>query len=356
VFEHSTSLEAGSWHHYSLGIHGGDVQELRNWRVVNNTFETAVSGSGTPAPGTIWANNIGGWSCFPGATFLNNVGTKCAASDRAVTPASSCAPPACSRRVVAPYGWADPAGHDFRLTPRSPAINRGNRQPAPATDNDGYRRPLGSAPDAGAYEYGTGIFVVGGASARLDAAMRTFAHRSAANLTVTLGSAKGMRGVAVAGVSGRHQIRRLRDAEVIVLNSNAVTSAQTRWLRQTLERPTKVVRIVVLRHPPYSCGSYLGNAAVRAQWVPLFRRYGVRLVLGGYEQNYQRFTAGRVTYLVNGGSASRPAALRPCPGSYPRRRAGKLSQAFVHLTVDRGGVRGVAVDGAGKTIDRFVLR
>lgn len=358
VFEHTTSIDPGSWNHYSLGIHGGDMQELRNWRVVNNTFETAVSGGGTPAPGTIWANNIGGWSCFPGATFVNNVGEKCSQSDRAISPPSSCAPPACSRRVAAPYGWADPAAHDFRLTRGSPAINFGDRARAPAMDNDGYRRPLGSAPDAGAYEYGTGIFVVGDASSRLAAVMRTFAERNGANLVVTLGAARGLglRGVPVAGVSGSYGLRRLRDAEVIVLNSSAVTSAATRWLQQTLARPTTVARVVVLRHPPYSCGAYLGNAAVRSQWVPLFNRYGVRLVVGGYDRNYQRFAAGRVTYVVNGGGASRLAPLRPCPGSYPRRRVGRLSQSFVHLTVDEAGVRGVAVDSAGKTVDRFVVK
>ncbi len=358
VFEHTTSVDAGSWHHYSLGIHGGDMQELRNWRVVNNTFETAVSGGGTPAPGTVWANNIGGWSCFPGATFANNVGEKCSDSDRAVSPPSSCAPPACSRRVAAPYGWADPAAHDFRLTRGSPAINLGDPARATALDNDGYRRPLGSAPDAGAYEYGTGIFVVGGASSRLDAAMRAFAERNGANLVVALRTTRGpgLRGVPVMGVSSSYGLRRLRDAEVIVLNSSVVTSAQTRWLQQTLARPATVGRIVVLREPPYSCGAYLGNAAVRSQWVPLFRRYGVRLVVGGSDRNYQRFTAGRVTYVVNGGGASRLASLRPCPGSYPRRRVGKLSQSFVHLTVDGAGMRGVAVDSTGKTIDRFVVK
>jgi hypothetical protein len=358
VFEHTTSVDPGSWHHYSLGIHGGDMQELRNWRVVNNTFETAVSGGGTPAPGTIWANNLGGWSCFPGATFVNNVGEKCSQSDRAISPPSSCAPPACSLRVAAAYGWADPAAHDFRLRRGSPAINSGDRSRAPAMDNDGYRRPLGAAPDAGAYEYGTGIFVLGDASSRLDAAMRAFAERNGANLAVRLGSGRGtgLRGVAVTSASGSYGVRRMRDAEVIVLNSTAVTSAQTRWLQQTLARPATAPRIVVLRHPPYSCGAYLGSAAVRSQWVPLFRRYGVRLVLGGHDHNYQRFAAGRLTYVVSGGGASRPAALRSCPGSYPRRRVGKLSQSFVHLTVDETGIRGVAVDSAGKTIDRFVVR
>jgi hypothetical protein len=341
VFGHS--INGSGWHHYSLGIHGGDVAELRNWRVVNNTFETAVSGAGTPAPGTVWANNIGGWSCFPQATFVSNVGTKCSPSDRAVSPASSCAPPACGRTVTAPYGWVDPARGDFRLTRGSPAINRGDLGRAPTADIDGMNRPLGSTPDAGAYEYGTGIFVVGERpSARLNAAMQTFKKRNAANLTITL---------AATGT----QVRRLRDVEVIAVNSSAVTAAQTRWLQQVLARPTSVPRIVALRHPPYSCGAYSGSAAVRAAWTPLFKRYGVRLVLAGQDDNYQRFVAGRTTYVVSGGGP-RSSPVRRCPSSFPRRRAGKATPAIVYLAVDAAGVHGVAIGAGGKPIDRFNLR
>ena len=40
--------------------------------------------------GTVWANNIGRWSCNPGATYSHNVGTKCSPTDKAVSPPSSC--------------------------------------------------------------------------------------------------------------------------------------------------------------------------------------------------------------------------------------------------------------------------
>ena len=338
VFEHTTSLAPDAWHHYSLGIHGGDVQEMRNWRVVNNTFETTVGGD-LPAPGTVWANNIGAWVCNPGATYANNVGTKCSASDRAVTPDTSCGPPSCNRLITAPFGWVDPARHDFRLKPGSPAINRGDPGRAPARDNDGYRRPLGSAPEVGAYEYGTGVLM--GHAGRVGHAMKTFEKKNGANLSVTLGA-------------GGSYVRRLRDVEVVVLNSGSVSSAQTGWLRRTLGRSSSVPRVVVLRQGPYSCGGSLGSSAVRSAWVPLFRRYGVRLVVSGGDRNYQRFAAGRLPYVVTGAIASSGGGA--CPRSYPRRRVNRSAQSFLYLTADAGGVNVRAVDTAGRTIDRFRVK
>jgi chitodextrinase len=152
VFEHA-NMEGGfsSWHYYSLGINGGVLQTLSNWKVINNTFETTVGGS-APAPGTIWANNVGDWDCHPQATFSHNVGMKCSSSDKAVTPAASCGQPACPNPTTAAQGWANPANHDFHLTAGAPAINAADPTYAPATDKDGKGR-IG-APDAGAYEYG----------------------------------------------------------------------------------------------------------------------------------------------------------------------------------------------------------
>ena len=86
-------------------------------------------------------------------TFRYNVGNKCSATDKAVSPASSCGPGSCSNPVTAPYGWLNPANHDFHITAGSPAINAGDPTNFPSTDKDGKARNIG-APDAGAYEFG----------------------------------------------------------------------------------------------------------------------------------------------------------------------------------------------------------
>jgi hypothetical protein len=150
VFGHS--VNGGGWHYYGLAWFVG---AFRGARVVNNTFENAVlidrANIGDGPYSGVWANNIGGgWGCLAGVTFRGNVGERCDRSDVAVSPLSSCRPPACRPGVTMPVGWAGAAGGDFRLTPGSPAIGAGDPAYAPARDSAGTLR--GKRPDAGALQ------------------------------------------------------------------------------------------------------------------------------------------------------------------------------------------------------------
>jgi tartrate-resistant acid phosphatase type 5 len=239
-----------------------------------------------------------------------------------------------------------------------------------------------------------GDFGVGGERQRaLGAAMRTYEERNPAQLLVTLGDNDYLEGrsfasdwqqsfgwlraagVDVAGALGNHDIRfrrgryqfgllnmpgpyyvrRVNEVEVIVLDSTAITAAQTRWLRRTLARRTGFRRIAVFHHPAYTCGTYLGHAAVQRSWVPLFERYGVRLVLNGHDHNYQRFVRKGVTYVVHGGGGAGLYPVRRCPRSYPPRPAFRAVRGFAHVSVEEAGFLVRIVDYAGKTIDRFTV-
>jgi hypothetical protein len=148
VFGHTVDGGAGGdWHYYGLAWW---LTSLDGARVVNNTFENAVSmDRANGGRGGVWANNIGGgWTCEPGVVYTGNVGRRCSAQDKAVGPSSS------SYNRVAPMGWVNPAAFDFHLKPGSPAVNAGSAQYAPATDRQG--TPRSGAPDAGAYEYDSG--------------------------------------------------------------------------------------------------------------------------------------------------------------------------------------------------------
>ena len=237
-----------------------------------------------------------------------------------------------------------------------------------------------------------GDFGVGGGRQRaFGSAVRDFERDHPAELLVTLGDNDYTRGrafaaswrssfgwlpaggVGVAGTLGNHDVqvgggryefallhmpapyyvRRLNDVELIVLNSNAVTPAQTRWLRRTLAARTGLRRIAVLHHPPYTCGGHLGSEAVQRAWVPLFERYGVRLVLSGHDHNYQRFARRDVTYVVHGGGGAGLYELRRCPAGYPRRLAARVGHGFLHLSVEPASLLVRVVDSEGRTIDRF---
>ena len=149
VFGHSTNIAAGSWHYYGLSIENlgpSTKGAMEGFTVRHNTFETPVSiGANGAASNTRWVGNLGSWPCVSGVVYKNNVGKACAASDKAVSPASS------TQSSTAPFGWRNPAANDFHLTAGSPAIDAGTATDAPATDRDGNAR--NGAPDAGAYEY-----------------------------------------------------------------------------------------------------------------------------------------------------------------------------------------------------------
>ena len=157
VFAHSVNGRDPHWHYYGLLLHG-NMGQLTNARIVNNTFETPVGGITTDdvhRSSGVWANNIGGgWDCLPGVTYRGNVGKRCNGSDRRASPQASCAPPACGRRIIAPVGWVNSVGYDFHLKAGSRAIGAADPAYATARDRDGKLRD--GDPDAGAYEYGGG--------------------------------------------------------------------------------------------------------------------------------------------------------------------------------------------------------
>jgi hypothetical protein len=150
VFAHSEDKSNTSWHYYGVYIgwigpnQAGDP--MRGWVVRNNTFENEVAiAPDAGANGTRWVNNIGSWDCKPGITFSHNVGTKCSASDKAVSPAAS------SSTQAAPMGWVSPSTYDFHLRSTSPAVDAGDPNDFPAKDRDGRTRT--GTPEAGAYEF-----------------------------------------------------------------------------------------------------------------------------------------------------------------------------------------------------------
>jgi 3',5'-cyclic AMP phosphodiesterase CpdA len=241
-----------------------------------------------------------------------------------------------------------------------------------------------------------GDFGVGGETERrMGAAMKAWEKDHPANLLLTLGdndytqSPPAFRrdwrdafgwlrgaGVWVRGTLGNHDVRvdggtyeletlrmparhyeRSRPGlDLFVLNSNAVGRKQTRWLRRHLDASDAPWKIVTLHHPAYSCGGYLSDAAVLSSWVPLFRRYGVDLVLSGHDHNYQRFALSHgVTYVVHGGGGQELYPLRKCPSGYPRRAFARQGHGFLDIVVRPRALRVRAVNRSGRVIDYHTI-
>lgn len=249
---------------------------------------------------------------------------------------------------------------------------------------------------------GTGIlaigdFGVGGATEReMGASLETFEGRHPADLLLTLGDndytespsafhtnwTRSFGWLAAADVTpagslgnhdwlvdhGRYEYdelamprasyrRRLGDIDLFILNSNRVGDRQTNRLADWLAASTARWKVVVLHHPPYTCGGHLGDATVQRRWVPLFERYDVDLVLSGHDHNYQRFRVRHgVRYVVNGGGGAGLYALVACPAGYPERVVGRAVHGFLFLRVRHDGALLLrAFTASRQRIDRLTL-
>jgi Fibronectin type III domain len=153
VFGHTLD-DDGDWHSscaFKIGSGGSNQNTIHGWQVRYNTFETGTCVDDLPGGGSTWIGNLGGISCVKAFTYRYNVGQVCGgtgdfASGRAVN----------SRTTPnqAPF-YVNAPGGDFRLKAGAAAINRGDPKTYPRTDRTRKQRPVGSAPDAGAYEYGS---------------------------------------------------------------------------------------------------------------------------------------------------------------------------------------------------------
>lgn len=91
-------------------------------------------------------------------------------------------------------------------------------------------------------------------------------------------------------------------------------STQRKWLQTALAGAAEKWKIVVVNAPMYSTGEKGPANEAAAQFVPLFERYGVNLVLQGADADYERTfpmlkdepNSRGVTYITLGGGGATP--------------------------------------------------
>jgi 3',5'-cyclic AMP phosphodiesterase CpdA len=107
------------------------------------------------------------------------------------------------------------------------------------------------------------------------------------------------------GMPGPWWSKQIGDVLFIGLDSNhADEPEQAAWLEATLRDATARWKIVAIHHSPYSAGYQGSSTSVRKNFVQLFERYGVQLVLAGHDHDYQRSKLiNGVTYVVSGAAA-----------------------------------------------------
>jgi len=156
---------------------------------------------------------------------------------------------------------------------------------------------------------------------------------------------------------------RYANAEFISIDSEQTSfapgSRQYRWIHATLERSRACWKIPYFHHPVFAeyvhpTTTDVARLRQLQRWlVPLFERYGVRLVLTAHEHNYVRtrpLVGGRpdprgITYVIagGGGGALQPLPRKPSPLSAVRGRF--FNHLLVSVTGRRADVRAIGSDG-----------
>jgi hypothetical protein len=171
----SYGIQVAAFPYDSTRHAGPEFAGAKDWLISNNTFAYQKYRSGivlwqTDAKGIIIQNNVfydngplnsearvngitiyttGGGHIIRNNVFFSSI-NRISVSD---SPSLSGASYTGSNNIQQDPSLANPQGFDFRLRSTSPAIDSATSQMAPSVDIIGNRRPLGIAPDIGAYEF-----------------------------------------------------------------------------------------------------------------------------------------------------------------------------------------------------------
>ena len=140
------------------------------------------------------------------------------------------------------------------------------------------------------------------------------------------------------------------------LDSNRLDAAQLSWFEKELAASTSQWKIVFFHHPVYSSGARHGSdLELRAALEPLFRKYGVSVVLAGHDHFYERMKPqSGVNYFVVGGAAKlRPGNARRTEISAT---AFDRDQSFLLLEFAGGTLHFRAVSRSGETVDEGAIK
>ena len=142
--------------------------------------------------------------------------------------------------------------------------------------------------------------------------------------------------------------------QILVLDSNAVSTAQTTWLESKLSSGTYRWRIVMFHHPVWSCSKHGNTQSVITSWLPVLTSRNVDLVITGHDHNYQRFEQADTTFVVTGGGGMPTYAVTECSGT-PALQASAQRHHFLGIEATSSALSVSAVASTGETLDQVSI-
>lgn len=166
--------------------------------------------------------------------------------------------------------------------------------------------------------------------------------------------------------------------QIISMNTgfgrDRMPEGQKEWLEKTLRESDATWRVAFMHIPPFNSGNHshentalaAGRLDVRAEWTPLFEEYGVDLVVGGHDHNYQRFghikagenvTGGAPFYVISGGAGAPLYPINESAADYPLLQNGvyKDVEHYLVATLDGNELTVQAKKLDGTVFDTFTI-
>ena len=150
------------------------------------------------------------------------------------------------------------------------------------------------------------------------------------------------------------------NAHFIVIDSWATSyeteSKQWAWIRDELRRSKKPWKIALFHKPPFAHraapNESYGDMNIREHLIPLFRTYGVSLVLNGDSHFYQRAEQDGIVYVTTAGGGA-PIYTPAMPGEGADFiRASKKAFHFTRIRIEGDKLSLWAYDTDGKVFDK----
>ncbi|MCM2358192.1 MAG: metallophosphoesterase family protein, partial [Geobacteraceae bacterium] len=121
---------------------------------------------------------------------------------------------------------------------------------------------------------------------------------------------------------------------VVIDNYASFTSgsAQYNWLVNDLASTTKPWKIILEHDPAWGAGTHSNNTSIQSALHPLFKQYGIDLIINGHNHNYARALVEGKNYITTGGGG---ASLYTPDPSYPN--IVKVDKSYHHTEIDING-------------------
>jgi predicted phosphodiesterase len=127
---------------------------------------------------------------------------------------------------------------------------------------------------------------------------------------------------------------------------------QRAWLARELRASRARVKIAVFHQPAYTSGLHTDQKTIQKEWIPLFRRHGVQLVLTGHNHDYEHLKLDGIHYVVSGGGGR---SVYPCLRVEPGAIRCVSAYNFLLVRVSQAAIDVDVIRETGAQLDRFSI-